>query len=780
LELRLQAANQFNRIVDEDPFMDRTALIDALARLSPSDFAIVLTLLPGGAEQVSSKGTIREQAAQLVLWAESTFGPGLQKVEEALAEIRPPDASAQRTRPCNLPFTTIGSLFKGREEFLADIRAILMGKDHRAVAVYGLGGVGKTRAALEYAWANKASYGALLFVSAPSPGELRANMAALSGVLGISTAITAVDEQLGQVLKWLEARLGWLLIIDNVDTADAASEVKKWLVRLAAGHVLITTRISNWSAGVETRQLSMLAEPDAVAFLLERTRTRPRGHDDEVQSLLVARELGCLALALEQAGAYIDKLRLTFSEYLERWRQKRSDVLRWHDDRLIEYPVSLSITWETTFGQLTPAGQRLLELVAWLAPEPIPLYCFEAPPLAAAVPEPREALAVLASFSLARYETEGVVIHPLVQEVARNRGDDVARAKSLRTALDTLDALAPSNPEDIRCWGSWALLAAHVRTSVVHADKAGIAEPTSRLMRDLGVYLDCRYQYREAEALYRRALAIDERLLGDGHPRVAVHLNNLATLLLATKRMREAEPLMRRALVIDEQSYGNSHPAVGRDLNSLALLLKATGYLSEAEPLMRRALAIDEQSFGRDHPVVAIKLNNLARLLMDTKRLLEAEPLTWRALAIDERSYGEDHPRVALQLMTVASALEAAGRLAEAETLIRRALFVVEKAYPKEHPDIATALGHLGWLLWATRRLTEAEHHLRRALQIYQEFRESTGYDHSHMDIVLRIYRKVLAAMEMSEDQIGAKLREVLEQAPQRIARMPITASPGS
>ena len=123
-----------------------------------------------------------------------------------------------------------------------------------------------------------------------------------------------------------------------------------------------------------------------MAFLLERTPHRRKAADDAVQAAAVARELDGLALALEQAGAYIDKLRLSFAEYLERWEAKRPEVLRWHDLRLMQYPASVAVTWETTFAQLTEPERRLLEVLAWLAPEPIPLFLFDAEPLVEASP----------------------------------------------------------------------------------------------------------------------------------------------------------------------------------------------------------------------------------------------------------------------------------------------------------------------------------------------------------------------------------------------------------
>ena len=70
----------------------------------------------------------------------------------------------------------------------------------------------------------------------------------------------------------------------------------------------------------------------------------------------------------------------------------------------------------------------------------------------------------------------------------------------------------------------------------------------------------------------RRALAIQEKMLGPEHPNVATGLNNLAQLLQTTNRPAEAEPFMRRALAIDEKIFGPDHPNVARDLNNLAEL----------------------------------------------------------------------------------------------------------------------------------------------------------------------------------------------------------------
>ncbi len=231
-----------------------------------------------------------------------------------------------------------------------------------------------------------------------------------------------------------------------------------------------------------------------------------------------------------------------------------------------------------------------------------------------------------------------------------------------------------------------------------------------------------------AEPLYRRALAIDEKAYGVGHPEVATDLNNLAQVLKATNRLAEAEPLMRRALAIHEHSYGADHPEVAAALNNLAGLLRDTNRLDEAEPLLRRALAILEQSLGARHPLVARESNNLAVFLEATNRWSEAELLLRRALTLDEHFLGTEHPDIGRDLLNLSVLLQNTNRLDEAEPPIRRALAIFEQSLGPEHPLVARALNNLATLLQATNRLAEAEPLIRRALEIDEQ---SFGSEHT-------------------------------------------------
>jgi len=653
--------------------------------------------------------------------------------------------------PRNLPFTSIGSLFKGREQALSDLESHLARHGAAAIthaqAITGMGGIGKTRLALEYAWRHESDFSALLFVSANTPQDLDANLARLCARDALDLpeqASPSQPEQLAAVIEWFQKNQGWLLILDNVDTVPAVAAVQALVPKLGGGQVLITSRISRHGS-IPTFGLELLEEKDAVAYLLEKTQGRRQPQpDDEAQALRVAQALDRLALALEWAAAYINARHSSFAAYLERWNVLRGPLIDHHDALESPYPASVARTWLASFDQLTANGRRLLRILAWMASEPIPraLLDARAGPFAAegesgAPKEQQQALVFEAEDALLDLETYSLVswngektafeVHGLVQEVTRRSLTEVEQKGPVGAALRWVNNGFVGDPADVRSWPVLEPLVPHARAVAQEADRLSIPEPTARLMNQLGLFLKVKAQWPEAEPLYRRALAIWEKSLGPDHPNVARALNNLAGLLQATNRLAEAEPMYRRALGIDEKSYGPDHPEVARALNNLALLLQATNRLAEAEPMDRRALAIDEKSYGPDHPNVAIRLNNLAGLLRATNRLAEAEPLYRRALGIDEQSYGQDHPNVARDLNNLAGLLRATNRLAEAEPLYRRALAIWEKSYGPDHPNVASTLNNLAELLRATNRLAEAEPLYRRALAIDEK---SYGPDH--------------------------------------------------
>ena len=188
------------------------------------------------------------------------------------------------TKPRNLPFASLGGLFAGRDEDLADLHTALLGAKGAPVALCGLGGIGKTRLAIEYAWSREAVYSALLFVSASDGAALNAGLAGLTAfeILDLPEKEARDDAtKITAVLRWLESNPTWLMILDNVDDRAAVAEVAKLMPRLKGGHVVVTARASNFPAGVRKLEVSTLDENAAAQFLLDRTDAdRSKSKDD--------------------------------------------------------------------------------------------------------------------------------------------------------------------------------------------------------------------------------------------------------------------------------------------------------------------------------------------------------------------------------------------------------------------------------------------------------------------------------------------------------------------
>jgi Tfp pilus assembly protein PilF len=219
----------------------------------------------------------------------------------------------------------------------------------------------------------------------------------------------------------------------------------------------------------------------------------------------------------------------------------------------------------------------------------------------------------------------------------------------------------------------------------------------------------------QAEEAFKAAIR-EATLLGAENLRLAASLSNLGQLKYKQKDLAQAEALFRRSLAIREHVLGAEHQGVLQSINNLAALHYARGELEQAEPYFRRALAISETQLGPDHADVAGALNNLARLSFRRNDTAAAAPLLARLLELKERLLGPTHPEVAGILLSLVKVRTAAHEYVEAEALCRRALAIREShARGDSDPAVATALEALAEIFGAQGKQDEQKHAVHRA-----------------------------------------------------------------
>ena len=674
----------------------------------------------------------------------------LSSVAEAIV-----DALTKSSAPALMPGATSGQVwyvpvprnrfFTGRTTLFTELEAALYRE--KTVALTGLGGIGKTQIAAEYAYRHREDYGAILWIEAEIRETLITDLVAIAELLGLPEhAVAEQAEAVAAVQHWLSTHPDWLLILDNADDLELIRD----LVPVdATGHRLLTTR--DPATGELARSLSvqaMMLEEGAL-FLLRRaghigpetTLDAVSGVEKKLSQALV-QTLGGLPLALDQAGAYIKEMQVSLDKY-ERLYQKQSQCLsEQRGQHALDYP-SVATTFSLAFDQVTNANlaaAELLRVCALLYPEQIPEEIFTAGAaelgavLASALAKPLglvELRRALSRFSLLQRDPPHRVLtlHRVVQALLQDEMDEGTRRQWAERAVRAVNQAFPD--AEFTTWPACERLVAQAQACREHIQIYDfVFEEAARLVYQTGVYLQARVRYAEAEPLYQRALYIWEKVLGVEHPAVAAGLNNLAGFYYVQGQYERAETLYQRALRIREQALGAEHPDVAQSLNNLALLYDAQGQYERAETLYQRALRIREKALGPKHPYVATSLNNLAELYRTQGWYTQAEPLYQRALHIYEQALGNEHPNVATSLNNLALLYDAQGQYEQAETLYQRALCIDERALGPEHPYVATDLHNLAAFYYAQGQYEQAEPLYQRVLHIYEQ---ALGNEHPNV-----------------------------------------------
>ena len=248
-------------------------------------------------------------------------------------------------------------------------------------------------------------------------------------------------------------------------------------------------------------------------------------------------------------------------------------------------------------------------------------------------------------------------------------------------------------------------------------------------VNDLASCLRFHGKYAEAEPMCRQALADRTRVLGANHPRTITNMSNLAWCLDAQGKHAEAESIYRLALADRMRVLGAEHLDTIGSVGNLAICLSAQGKHAEAEPMHRQALADRTRFLGADHPDTIRSVNGLASCLNDQGKHAEAEPMHRHALADRTRVLGGDHPDTIRSVNGLASCLNDQGKHVEAEPMFRQALADRTRVLGADHPHTIASMNDLAECMNAQGKHVEAEHMFRQALA---DRTRVLGADHPH------------------------------------------------
>jgi tetratricopeptide (TPR) repeat protein len=655
------------------------------------------------------------------------------KIKEAAAGPSPNAAglpSALSNIPDRNPF------FTGRERVLARLYQALAAQGRAALS--GLGGVGKTQTAVEYAHRHLEEYDHTFWITAHSREALISRYTTIARLLNLPESdLKAQTDAVDAVKRWLTSHDGWLLILDN---ADDLAMGREFIPTGSSGHVLLTTIARAVGAIARLVDIQEMKPKEGALFLLRRAkyiaedaRLEAAAESDQARAKEISTQLQGLPLALDQAGSYIEETRCGLSDYLSLYRKHAPDLLR-RRGLTFDHPDPVATTWVLSFENIEKANlaaAELLRFCAFLYPDGIPEEVFsegasELGPVLGSVGSDALALngaiSEILKYSLLRRDpnTRIVEIHRLVQAVLKQGMEGTTQRLWSERAVRTVDRAFPTL--EFSNWPLWDRLLPQAQACAELINQWGFEFPeAAQLLNRAGVYLHGRGRYSDAEPLYVRALAIREKALGPEHLDLANSLNNLAELYWVQGQYAKAEPLHHRALAIREKALGPEHPDVANSLNGLAGLYRIQGKYAKAEPLYHRSLAIRERALGSEHPAVGGSLNSLAELYYAQGQYARAEPLHQRALAIREKALGPEHTTVATSLNNLALLYSAQGQYEKAEPLYVRALAIWEKALGLEHPYVATSLNNLALLYEAQGQYEKAEPLYVRALAIREK-----------------------------------------------------------
>ncbi|KZP26554.1 TPR-like protein [Athelia psychrophila] len=653
------------------------------------------------------------------------------------------------------PIDRISSCFTGREpelDFITTSFNTFQSDKPTRFVIYGMPGLGKSQLALQHANLGFTAkvYSHVFCVSATTVEKLSQGLARILGLLNHADR-NHPDQavQIAAVRLWLEQsdRHGcrrWLLMFDNV-TAESAKFLRDHLPRQnASGTILITTRTRNIAEAVANVagqkhlifQLKALSKAQSVSLLLKKAGIDGIAPADLASAEKLVSRMGCLPLAVQQAGSYMKRSGFMNPNQLQELYDKRglSEVIHWENDLNTYDETSIMAAFTLQLQKLheiDPDAHKLLKMLAFLDPENIPI----------------DILSLGAREISDRLEKSGQQ-SLIASPNSRRKAPAIRRLlKKLKGKLRMDSNPLEGVPSELN--GLLALICSEerIRAAFRHFEDLSIAQPMYEDKPSLHIHDLIQWVLQQSTLIRQedgyRALAIallcnsfrtidnpDSPPSWDECERFVPHFTalgiqdgmrsmiseeylianrSIAKYFISRGRYNEAETLLARTLAHRKRLLGSQDIGTLHDMHSLAGVREALGRYEAAESLYLPLLVAEEKQFGADHLETLVTVSNLAGLYETQGKLDEAESLYGRALAGEEKQLGADHPTTLMTVSSLAGLYETQGKLDEAESLYGRALAGQEKQLGADHPTTLMTVHNLAGLYETQGKLEGAE-----------------------------------------------------------------------